>query len=215
MKTRILTAAITSFFLISGGLRAAPQADLISPSWQLDFTFADPQRITVTLPGQDEPVTYWYMLFKVTNNTGQDVDFFPSFDLVTDTLDVVHGGENVPPGVYEMIAARHRKEYPFFAPPYEITGKLLQGAENARSSAAVFRDFDPEANAFTIYVAGLSGEIARVNAPAVASASKSDMADKGPHVLRRTLALAYDLPGDVRTREQTRAVRRTRDWVMR
>lgn len=200
---------------LSAWAQAAPRAELVSPSWQLDFTFADPQRITVTVPGADAPVTYWYLLFQVTNHTGQDVEFYPSFDLVTDTLEVVKGGENIPPSVYGLIAARHRKEYPFLTPPHEITGKLLQGEENSRASAAVFRDFDPEADSFTIYVAGLAGELARVQTPARAGASKSNSQDPSAAVLRRTLALSYDLPGDPRTRELTRVVRRTRDWVMR
>lgn len=211
-----LNAAVWGLIAGFGGsVRAAPEAELVSLSWQLDFTFADPQRITVTVPGSEAPVTYWYLLFRVSNHTGQDVEFFPSFDLVTDSLEVVHGGDNIPPSVYGLIAARHRKDYPFFAPPHEITGKLLQGEENARASAAVFRDFDAEADSFTIYVAGLAGELARVRSPMAAGASKTDGSAVEATVLRRSLALAYDLPGDPQTREHTRVVRRTRNWVLR
>lgn len=194
-------------------LPAAPQADLISTSWQLDFNFHDPQRITVNVPGDSGPTTYWYVLFQVVNNTGGDVEFFPSFDLVTDTLQVVKGGDGVPTQVYEAIAGRHRSEYPFFLPPAKITGPLLQGEANSRASAAVFRTFDPSAASFTVYVAGLSGEVTRLSPPIRQSAVKG--VDDATFVVRRTLAIAYDLPGDVATRPFATPARRSRTWVMR
>lgn len=194
-------------------LPAAPQADLISTSWQLDFNFHDPQRITVNVPGDSGPTTYWYVLFQVVNNTGSDVEFFPSFDLVTDTLQVVKGGDGVPTQVYEAIAERHRSEYPFFLPPAKITGPLLQGEANSRASAAVFRTFDPSAASFTVYAAGLSGEVTRVSPPSKQAAVKG--ADDATFVVRRTLAIAYDLPGDVATRPFATPARRSRTWVMR
>lgn len=194
-------------------LMAAPQADLISTAWQLDFNFQDPQRITLTVPGDSSPTTYWYVLFQIVNNTGQDVEFFPSFDLVTDTLQVVKGGDAVPAQVYDAIAQRHYREFPFFAPPSKITGPLLQGEANSRASAAVFRIFDPMASGFTIYVAGLSGEVTRVSPPVSMAAVKG--VDESTFILRRTLAIAYDLPGDVATRPFATPARRSRHWVMR
>lgn len=194
-------------------LAAAPQADLISTAWQLDFNFQDVQRITLTPPGESAPVTYWYLLFQVVNNTGRDVEFYPSFDLVTDTLQVVKGGDNVGPAVYDAIALRHRSEYPFFAPPSKITGPLLQGEANSRASAAIFRPFDPLAASFTVYVAGLSGEVTRVSPPVKRPAPQG--MDDAAFVLRRTLAIAYDLPGDIATRPYATPARRSRQWVMR
>ena len=127
--------------------------------------FHDPQRITFRLPGDTHETTFWYMLYEVTNSTGRDVEFFPSFRLVTDTLQVVTAGDDISPSVYDAIAARHKREFPFFAPPTKVTGLLLQGRENARASAAVFRMFDKEASAFTVYGAGFSGDMDRVPNP--------------------------------------------------
>jgi len=194
---------------------AAPEVGAIARTWQLDFEFYDPQRITVPLAGEAAPATYWYLFYKVTNNTGRDVEFFPSFRLVTDTLDVVVGGEQIGTQVYDAIAARHDTETAFFAPPSKVTGPLLQGEENARVSAAVFRMFDLEASGFSIYVSGLSGDVERVTNPAASPAPRGGSAEPEAFILRRTLALHYDLPGDPVTRAEATAVRRNREWVMR
>jgi len=195
--------------------QAAPKASAIAKTWELDFTFHDVQRISLTHAGDSQPTTYWYLLFTVTNDTGRDVEFFPSFRLVTESFQVREGGENISPSVYEAIFDRHRGDYRFTAEPSEITGTLLQGEDNARTSAAVFRMFDAEANRFNIFVSGLSGDLARVRNPGFDD-SKTASDDNAPFfILRRTLAITYDLPGDAISRPNARPIRRQREWVMR
>ncbi|UCF33168.1 MAG: hypothetical protein JSV78_12620 [Phycisphaerales bacterium] len=214
-------AAIGVWAFLAAGPSTATENDTTlgtspaSSSWQLDFNFHDPQRISVQLPGHERAATYWYVLFTVTNNTGQDAEFYPSFRLVTDTLQVVEGGANIDPRVYGAIAARHKKEYPFFAPPAKITGPLLQGEDNARTSAAVFRTFDPSANGFTIYVGGLSSEISRVPNPDFQDKTEESETNQRFFILRKTLAVTYKLPGDVLTQSRATPVRDKREWVMR
>lgn len=193
----------------SCALYAAPQAEPFSRSWTLDFEFYDPQRITVN------GTTYWYVLYQVTNRTGKDVDFYPSFRLVTDTLQVVEGGADVGPRVYDTIAARHHREFPFFAPPAKVTGLLLQGEENSRASAMVFGTFDPGAAGFTIFAGGLSGEIERLRNPAFDKTQPESDANPRSFLLRRTLAITYSLPGDTLSRSLATPIRRSREWVMR
>lgn len=201
--------------LLAGAAFGAPKAGASTTSWQLDVTFQDPQRITLQLPGDSDSTTFWYLLYEVTNNTGRDVMFYPSFRLITDTLKVVEGGSEIPPSVYDAVAARHQKEFPFFAPPTKVTGRLLQGEANARASAAIFRVFDPNASSFTVFAAGFAGEIKRASNPAFDNSR--DESDGNPRffILRRTLAIAYDLPGAAETRWRAKPVRRTREWVMR
>ncbi len=198
--------------LATGG---APSAGSSAESWQLEFSFHDPQRLTLTLPGQSEPTSFWYVLYTVTNNTGRDVQFFPSFKLVTDTLNVVTAGDYVNPDVYDVIKARHKKEFPFFVPPTKITGLLLQGADNARTSVAVFRTFDPKADAFTIYASGLSGEITRMVNPAFEPGEDESEDNPRFFILRRTLAIHYALPGEPDTRHLVTPVRKNREWILR
>ncbi len=187
----------------------------VSSKWQLDVAFHDPQRISVTLPGESTPRTYWYFLYRVTNNTGKDIPFFPSVALVTDSLKSVVAGDGIHPAVYDAIARRHEKEYPFFFTPAKVTGILLQGESNSRTTAAVFEDFDPAANEFVIYASGFSGELKRVTNPAFAP-DKPESDDNPPYfLLRRTLAVTYRLPGDEQTRPHATPVRLKREWVMR
>ncbi len=194
---------------------AAPRAGTYTTARQLDVKFYDPQRIALQLTGDSHPTTFWYMLFEVTNNTGRDVEFYPSFRLVTNTLKVVEGGADIPPSVYDAIAARHKGEFPFLAPPVKVTGRLLQGNANARASVAVFCMFDPEANSFTVYGSGFSGEIQRIPNPAFDLNQKESDNNPRSFILRRTLGITYDLPGAPQTRWRAKPVRRTREWVMR
>ena len=76
----------------TGSVVGASEALLGTTAWQLDFKFHDPQRIVLRLPGDSQATVFWYMLYEVTNNTGRDRGFYPSFRLVTNTLQVVEGG---------------------------------------------------------------------------------------------------------------------------
>jgi hypothetical protein len=198
-----------------GPSAAAPRVGLAAKGWQLDFEFHDPTRITLTLPGRSEPTTFWYLLYTVTNNTGREVEFYPTFHLVTDTLEVVEGGDHIHPKVYDDIRARHRKQYPFLVVPPGTHGVLNQGSDNRRASVAVFRDFDPQASAFAVYVGGLSSEMVRVNNPTHDPSKAEAEGNSRFFVLRKTLGIHYDLPGDSRTRSTTIPARVKREWVMR
>lgn len=194
---------------------AGPRARRSSPSWQLDVRFQDPQRLAIRLPGRTTTTTYWYVVYEVTNRTGRDVQFLPSVNLVTDTLQVVEGGAMIHPRVYDAIIALHKKDFPFLAPPTRVTGKLLQGEENARATVAVFRNFDPQASSFTIYASGFSSEIERSPNPAFDAKLAASPSNPRFFLLRRTLGIVYDLPGDPTTRHLAKPIRRTRMWVMR
>lgn len=210
----VLAATAITASASAQSVRSAGRS-FVATRWQLDFTFHDPERITVQSPGCAAPETYWYMLYRVTNNTGADVQFYPSFRLVTDTLTVVDGGDGVGTHVYEAIARRHEKDVPFFAMPTKVSGLLLQGEENARTSAVVFRNFDPDANGFTIFVSGLSGVVDRIPNPKFDTTHDESPENPRFFVLRQTLALHYDLPGDLSSRIEAKPVRRNREWVMR
>lgn len=199
----------------AAGAFGAPTAGPFSGSWLLDFKFHDPQRITLYLPGDEKPTTFWYLVYQVTNQTGRDVQFYPSFRLVTDTLQVVEGGSDISPSVYREIIARHKVEFPFLAEPSKVSGLLLQGEENARASVVAFREFDIEASGFTVYVAGLSGEVSRIANPAFNAGRPESETNERFFVFRRTLAVVYQLPGDWITAREAIPLRRTREWVMR
>lgn len=211
----VSTAFVVPYVLSASAVSAAPEPGLAARTWEVDITFYDPQRITLRLPGDSHDTTLWYVLFTVTNNTGKDIDFYPSSRIVTDTLRVVEGGADVSPAVYDAIFARYAKEYPFMASPAKITGPLLQGEENARTSAVVFRTFDKEASGFTLFFSGLSGDVRRVANPSFDAGQPESDDNPRFFVLRRTLAVEYELPGDEETSVLATPVRKSRRWVMR
>lgn len=215
MRFRSICTVFGGVIALGGTAIAAYAGGSSAQGWQLDVKFHDPQRISIQLPGDRHETTFWYLLYEVTNETGRDVEFYPSFSLVTDTLRVVIAGDNISPSVYDAIAARHKGEFPFFAPPVKVTGLLLQGRANARASAAVFRMFDKEASRFTIYCSGFSSELRRLANPAFDANERESQENARYFMLRRTLAVEYNLAGDAETRGRGKPVRRTRQWVMR
>lgn len=184
-------------------------------SWELKFDFHDPQRIRLTLPGDDGPTTFWYMLYRVENDTGKDVSFFPTAELVAASLEVVTGGEQISPSVYDAIKSRHRATHPFLIEPRHVTGTLLQGEDNAKTSVVVFRQFNFEDNAFAIYFGGLSGEIRRIPNPSFDMSKPESSTNPRTFNMRKTLEIKYKLPGDVSTRRWADPVRVGREWLMR
>ncbi len=203
------------WLLFAGTAWGQPVVGVAASDWQLEFDFHDPQRIEVQLPGEAKPTIFWYVLYTVTNETGRDVEFYPSFALVTDSLQTVDAGSDIPPRVFDEVKARHVKEFPFIAAQRDVTGPLLQGDGNARTSVAIFRNFDPEANAFTIYASGAAGRVERVTNPAFDASRDESESNPRFFTLRRTLAVSYKLPGDPKTRVLATPVRTKREWVMR
>jgi len=201
--------------VIPAGLPAVPPALRVVPPEELTFRYHEPQRVSVFLPGRSKPVVYWYMLYKVENATGREVDFYPEFELVTDTLKVVRSEQRVSPQAYRAIEQRCGN--PLLIPPEKVTGTLLQGKDRARHSVAIFRDFDPKAKAFTIYVSGLSTKQETLRNPSFDPSQPESEAGGRYFILRKTLAIPYRLPGSEATRSTAvpERVRGGQNWIMR
>jgi len=156
-RTTVIAATVIGLWVWVDAL-GAPVPNRVPKSWELEFDFVDPQTMTVQLPGQPRPQTFWYMLYTVTNKSGREVQFLPRFDLMTDRMQVIRGDPGVHPMVFEAIKRRHRPTHPLLVEPVKAMGRLLQGPDNAKGSVAIWPQLDIRANGFTIFVAGLSGE---------------------------------------------------------
>lgn len=176
-----LTAALS---LLTGPVTAAPEPGVVPTTWELTFKHHAPERLIMQAEGDKSPEPYWYVRYTVTNNTGEDLLFTPEFELITDTGQKVKGNKGVDDGVFKKIKELHRGE--FMESPLEILGRLLQGEDQAKDGVMMFKGVDKDARKFTIYVGGLSGETATVINPVT----------KEPVVLRKTLVLEYDMPGE-------------------
>ena len=185
-------------------------------SWELTFRYQDPQRVSVVLPGQRQPVVYWYMLYSVENGGKREVDFYPHFELVTDTLRAVRSEIRVSPEAFQAI--QRRSGNPLLLAPEKVIGRLLRGKDRAKHSVAIWRDFDPKAKGFNIYVGGLSGEVAKLKNPTFDPQQPEDATkNRRYYVLRKTLVIPYKLPGSESTRALAVPEREVdqQKWVMR
>src|SRR5258706_9569208 len=79
-----LLAAGLLLFSNNPEAQAYPKPSINRIAWELDFQHGMPSRIMVRVPGSDAPQAFWYMPFTVTNNTGDEQQFLPVFELVDD-----------------------------------------------------------------------------------------------------------------------------------
>lgn len=196
-----------------------PTPGMAPTSWELEFKHEALQSIRVVPPGETQPQTFWYLLWTVTNRSGADQLFVPDFILYTDTGQILRAGMGVPRAVFTAIKKRHNN--PLLNNLADITGRILQGSDNAKDGVAIWTDYDPAARDFDIFVGGLSGERARVKLPApITVEEKGDDGKlhevvKHEVVLAKTLRLAYRLLGEAESRLGKEPTLTETEWVMR
>lgn len=214
MRKYLLFGTLGPLFVAAVG-HAAPKPSVVPKSWELNFRYRDPERIAVTIPGRAEPVVYWYMLYTVENRTDEAREFFPTFTIVTDTLNVVESEIGVSPEAFRAI--KRRWEDSLLLPASQINGKLLVGEDRAKRGVAIWPDFDPEAREFTVYVGGLSGETTRITNPAFDAGKPVGPRNRRLFILHKTLEIPYRLPGGTEDRSKAIPERLGREphWVMR
>jgi len=207
----------TVVMLAGGAVFGFPKPSPVPVDWELNFKFQDLKRIRVSVPGQRERI-YWYMVYTVTNNSGQDVVFHPEFTLVTNTLAVLPAMVDVEPEVFSAIKREYKATYPWLEHPSKVIGKLLQGKDNARDSVAIWPDFDRKATTIDVFVGGLGGEIVAVPNPLFVGGKSNPQKVPPEFVLRKTLQIHYALPTDPASRNMTspsRLGQNAVEWVMR
>jgi len=198
---------------------APPKPSVVPISWQLEFDYQSIDSITVVPPGAKQARTYWYVLFTVTNTTKADQMYVPRFDLCTETGQIIRAGEQVPSGVFKAIVKRHNN--PLLTGLSEISGRLLQGEDNARDGVAIWKNFDPKARKFEVFVGGLSGERATIQLPAPVTVvekgddGKARKVTKSEMVLAKTLQLSYSIPGEEAARTKLVPKLLKKKWIMR
>jgi hypothetical protein len=207
---------------------SGPSPSPAPTTWEFDFTHEPPQRIEVLLEGDEAPTTYWYMLYTVRNPGLRTQRFFPTFELVTDDLTVLHTDVGISPLVFNAIKERHRRTHPYLVPPAEAIGPLKIGDDNAIESVAIWRADELTGNSFDVFVAGLSGETRIIPNPAYdpdqpASTTIEDAQGNEREIsvnprnftLRKTLQLTFRLPGSETARRQVKPVPAGRRWILR
>jgi len=181
---------------------AYPEPTASSRAWQFEFTHSKP--VPISFKGSDGVVRwYWYMTYKVVNNSGDERLFVPEFAIATDQGDLVNANQKVPAGVFE--AVKDRAGIPLLKNPIRVVGRLLQGEDNAQESVAIWQAFEHDVDRVSVFVAGLSGETQSVKNPV----TNEDVS------VRKTLMIDYAFPGTGgRVQDQT-VLPKGEKWIMR
>lgn len=192
---------------------AAPKPAIVPgpAQWTIDTEFTHPQKIVIRRTSDNQPIVFWYTIITLTNNTGNDVGFYPKCDLMTDTFQIIPEGKDVISGLSKQIKIRHQNRYPFLESVDETDNKLLQGEDNTKDIAVIWPDFDEKAKNITLFITGLSNETAAVDHPV--AQDENGLPKKV--FLRKTLELKYAVKGDPTSRLGVRVNFNGKRWIMR
>lgn len=200
-STMLMSAAALGASLVA----LAPEPDPIPRRWQLAVDVGPLRTASVDLPGVGTR-SYYFLTYKVTNTTDQDLLFTPSFELGTDEGVLLRSGRDVPGAVTADVL--NRLQSPFIQDQTSVVGILAQGEANAKEGVVIWPITDHHVNEVTIYAAGFSGEVRAVEfTDAKGQPAKA--------VLRKTLMLRYQTPGEVRDMGARSLELVEKQWIMR
>lgn len=166
-----------------------------------------PLRLATIPTPESGPRAYFYLTYAVTNNSGQDLLFAPTFELATDTGNVYRSNREVPLAVVRQIL--DNLENPFLLDEISMTDTLLQGKENMKEGLVVWPAIEPKLEYVTVYAAGFSGETATIEIP------KAGSREMVRYVLRKTGELVHWIGGEVNANTDDPLPRTRKRWIMR
>ncbi|MGE3107535.1 MAG: hypothetical protein AB7G11_01000 [Phycisphaerales bacterium] len=167
---------------ILGMALTPPEPEAIPRRWQLEIE-PGPLRLT-TVETDGVPHAYFYLTYRVINNSGEDLLFAPSFELSTE-YGSFRSGIGVPTHVTRELLKETENKY--IEDQISIIGQLMQGKENAKDGLVIWPANNLNVNSMTVFAAGFSGETTSVEMPAT----------KERVVLRKTLQIKYHASGDM------------------
>ncbi|MHA1599442.1 MAG: hypothetical protein ACTSW2_01350 [Alphaproteobacteria bacterium] len=196
-----------------------PKPLIVPLEWEFKLELGKFRPIAVKLPNKDTEQVFWYLRYTVTNKSGEDHIFVPEFVLYTENGQIIRAGKKTPGTVFDKIKKLYND--PLMKAPAAMTGKLLQGQDNAKSSVAIWPDFDPNAGKVSVFLGGLSGETASIPLPSPITVVQTDWrgqektVTKDKLLLVKTLHLQYDIPGEKSARRFLTPKLIKKCWVMR
>lgn len=207
--TRPLRALAIGAVTIGAALTApgaAPEPAPIPTAWEFEFE-AGPLRLAkVNVPGVGVR-PYFYLTYTITNYWSADLLYAPDFYLKNDMGQILRSGEDIPPAVTEEMLARLGN--PLISDQISILGNVLEGPENARSGVVIWPATDLDADEVMVFAANLSGE------STVYWTKDRETGQRKRTVLRKTLMLRYETPGDMTNRGGEPLELVETRWVMR
>jgi hypothetical protein len=183
---------------------AAAVADYPKPApvpyrWELEFEPGPLRLYRDSATGN----YFWYLTYTVINRTGSDQLWAPKFTLYTDTGEISDSGREVPAQVTEALKQLLGNE--LMEDQNEAIGDLLQGKENAKEGLVIWPARNLEVTEMSLFVAGISGETARVKNPV----------NGQEIILRKSLQRDYIVRGDAASRGSEPVEIVQERWVLR
>ncbi len=185
---------------------AAPEPSPVPTTWEFDFREGPLRLITVDVPGVG-PRAYFYMTYTITNFWGGDLLYAPSFDLKTEEGEILSAGQGVHPRVTEFLLGLLNN--PLIDDQSTILGQVLEGIENAKSGVVIWPANDLDVDEIMVFANNLSGEQTSywVRDP--------ESGDRKRIVLRKTMMLRYETPGEIAGRGALPLELVEKRWIMR
>jgi hypothetical protein len=202
---RIIWVAATLAVLLqttSPRAGAFPEPSIVTKAWQYDFTYDPPRPISIRALGGGIQ-WFWYITYKVINNTGDERLFVPEVTIYTDTGRIFPAGNNVPSRVFNAVKSRIAN--PLLENPAEIIGRVLQGPDYAKEGVAIWPAPSEDVDRLTVFFSGLSGEVQATQHPLTGERV----------VLRKTLMIEYEMPGTTTDIQEQPVVPVREQWTMR
>lgn len=220
LRLVLLTAAVA--WPTSARAQKAPEPSPYPIAPELDIKVGTPKRVVVEVPGDLYPKAYWYLTYTVTNNGNKPYHFLPAFEMYTSDLKLIRGDKAIPHQVFDKIKSLERNK--LLEPANKIETDIQPGEDQAHDGVAIWVEPMPRMGTFNIFVGGLSDEhvILKKSAdgwmPVNAKTAGEELKgvdEKDRQILRKTLVLTYQVPGD-EVRPGNDPVRfKGRRWVMR
>jgi hypothetical protein len=167
--------------------------------WELEFKPGELRMYQDSQTG----AYYWYFTYLISNRTDSKQIWAPTFTLFNELGEITVSGKNVPTRIVRDLMDLLRNK--LLEDQNQIIGDILQGPENAKEGLVVWPAANPQVNEISMFVAGISGESARVHDPKTGNEV----------ILRKTLQRDYVIPGDATARGGDPVKLNTETWVMR
>jgi hypothetical protein len=151
------------------------------------------------------------MTYTVTNKTGSDQTFYPTFELVTADGKRFRGDFAIRGEVFDAIKKRENNR--LLEPAEHIGGTLRQGEDQAKDGVVIWKEPSSPMREFSIFVGGLSGEHVTLKDD---DGKPIHDAEGQPVILRKTLELMYQARGGTGPAlDASQLEEKPQRWVMR
>ncbi len=184
----------------------APEPDAIPRRWQVDVKMGG-LRLAQFKQADGSTKAYFYLTYRVTNHTGEDILFAPGFELANGEGEVIRSGRGVSIEAANTIQQNLQNSY--LEDQISVLGMLLQGDENAKEGIVIWPANQMHLSEVTVYAAGFSGEVK------VQPAKDPKTGESVAFPLYKSMMIRYKLPGDLDSHGSEPFAPDETKWIMR